>query len=49
MVDIDSGDVVVRDYSRAAKIFVAIRLRELEEGQKEDSDGPDTGLRPGFD
>ena len=49
MVDIDSGDVVVRDYSRAAKILVAIRLRELEALQEEDSDGPDAGLRPGFD
>jgi hypothetical protein len=45
MVNIDSDEIIVRDYSRAAQVFVAIMLRELDEKQKESSDEPDPGLR----
>jgi hypothetical protein len=44
MVNIDSDEIIVRDYSRAAQVFVEIMLRELDE-KKESGDEPDRGLR----
>jgi hypothetical protein len=35
---------VVRDYSRAAQILIAIQLRLLDQGE-ENNDEPDSGLR----
>jgi len=48
MVNIDSEEIVVRDFSRAAKVLVTIRLRELDEEMKENTDEPDLGLRASF-
>jgi hypothetical protein len=45
MVNIDSDEIIVRDYSRAAQVLVAIALRELDEKKKESGDEPDPGLR----
>jgi hypothetical protein len=45
MVNIEPDEIVARDYSRAAQVFVAIALRELDDEQKGGSDEPDSGLR----
>ena len=45
MVNIDSEEIVVRDFSRAAKVLVAIRLRELDQEKEENTDEPNLGLR----
>jgi hypothetical protein len=45
MVSVDVEPVVVRDYSRASQVLIAIQLRLLEE-DREESDEPDPGLRP---
>lgn len=45
MVDIDSDEIIVRDYSRAAQVLVTIGLRILDE-QKGCDDEPDSGVRP---
>jgi len=45
MVNVEAGQIVSRDYTRAAKVLVAIGLRILEE----ESDEPDPGLRPSVD
>ena len=46
MVSDEDSEFVVRDYSRAAKVLVAIGLRILEEEERDD---PDPGLRPSVD
>lgn len=48
MVNIKSEEIVVRDYSRVAKVLIAIGLRILE-NEKESDDEPDSGLRAGID
>jgi hypothetical protein len=42
MVSAEQFEVVERDYTRAAKVLIAIGLRILEE----EHDEPDPGLRP---
>jgi hypothetical protein len=49
MVNIESDEIIERDYSRAAQVLVAIMLRELDEKQKESGDEPDPGLRASVD
>ena len=44
MVSAEHVEDVVRDYTRAAKVLIAIGLRILEE----ECDEPDPGLRPSF-
>ena len=46
MVNIDSEEIVARDYSRAAQVLVTIGLRILDEDQKGYDDEPDSGVRP---
>jgi hypothetical protein len=48
MVNIDSEEIVVRDFSRAAKVLVAIRLRELDQEKEENTDEPNLRLRASF-
>jgi hypothetical protein len=48
MVNADTADMEVRDYSRAAQTLIAIQLRILDLEQKGCSDEPDTGLRAGL-
>jgi hypothetical protein len=45
MVNADTADMEVRDYSRAARTLIAIQLRILDEEMKGYDDEPDTGLR----
>jgi hypothetical protein len=45
MVSAEDFDDVVRDYTRASKVLIAIGLRILEE----EEDEPDPGLRPSVD
>lgn len=45
MVSAEPFENVVRDYTRAAEVLIAIGLRILEE----ECDEPDPGLRPSFD
>lgn len=45
MVRAEPFDDFARDYTRAAKVLIAIGLRILEE----EYDEPDLGLRPSFD
>jgi hypothetical protein len=47
MVNVESEEVVVRDYSRVAKVLIAIGLRIVE--NKESDDEPDPGLRASVD
>lgn len=44
MVTVDDDQVVVRDYTRASQVLIAIQLRLLEE-EREESDEPNAGLR----
>jgi hypothetical protein len=44
MVSVEPLEDVVRDYTRAAKVLIAIGLRILEE----ECDESDAGLRPSF-
>jgi len=44
MVNVESDDVVVRDYSRVAKVLIAIGLRIIEDDEECD-DESDPGLR----
>ena len=43
MVRVAEPEFVPRDYTRAAKVLIAISLRTLE---REEHDEPDPGLRP---
>lgn len=45
MVNIDSDEIIVRDYSRAAQVLVTIGLRILDEEMKGCDNEPDSGLR----
>jgi hypothetical protein len=45
MVNADTSDMEVRDYSRVAQTLIAIQLRILDEEMKGCGDEPDTGLR----
>jgi hypothetical protein len=45
MVNIDTDEIIVRDYSRAAQVLVTIGLRILDEEKKGCDDEPDLGLR----
>jgi hypothetical protein len=44
MVNVQRTDEVVRDYTNASKVLIAIGLRILEE--EEDDDEAEPGLRP---
>jgi hypothetical protein len=44
MVSAENFEDVVRDYTRAAKVLIAIGLRILDK----ERDEPDPGLRPSF-
>jgi hypothetical protein len=46
MVNVEIEEIITRDYSRAARVLIAIGLRILEE---EERDEPDPGLREGID
>lgn len=46
MVNPDVAEDVVRDYTNASKVLIAIGLRILEE---EERDEPNSGIRPGVD
>jgi hypothetical protein len=46
MVNIDSEEIIVRDYARAAQVLVTIGLRILHEDQKGCDEESDSGVRP---
>jgi hypothetical protein len=46
MVSVDPDNDVVRNYTNASKVLIAIGLRILEE---EENDAPDPGLCAGVD
>ncbi len=50
MVSVESDQMATRDYTRAAKVLIAIQLRLLVNDEREENtDEPDLGLRPGID
>lgn len=49
MVNAELSQDVERDYSRAAKVLIAIQLRLLASNGEEPNDEPNAGLRESFD
>jgi hypothetical protein len=50
MVSVESDQMTTRDYTRAAKVLIAIQLRLLDSDEREENtDEPDLGLRAGID